>query len=253
MLVYSWVVHQYLQTVCTTRGNTVPPERDKSLRYPPGTLMGLSALVICMAFLVHNINALYIEPNFLGFKDPRIDYADLDKLKNALGSLPWRLSGLGHLLSGFACVVLGLSARQLFRDSRLAAARLLPGAGLVAGVGFLLTAITDQAGAGAVKLLAAQNPELEDAAYLSLSIVRIIFNCLAQVGLGWFAWQLGFCGLKTGMLPRGFCWFGYLSGLTGLLMAVTFIPTYLLTVLLWSGWLAVLMLQRAVVSAARDA
>lgn len=218
----------------------------KISRYQPATLMGLAALVICTAFLVHNVNALYVEPNILGFKDPRVDYADLAKLKNALGSLPWRLSGFGHLLSGFACVVLGLAARQWFRDSKLAAARLLLGAGLVAGVGFLLTAITDQAGSAAVKLLSAQNPELDDAAYLSLSIVRIIFNCLAQVGLGWFAWQLSFCGLKTGMLPKAFCWFGFLSGFTGLIMAVTFIPTYLLTVLIWSGWLAVLMLRRAV-------
>jgi len=208
--------------------------------------MGVAALVICFAFLVHNINALYVEPNLLGFRDPRVDYADLAKLKNALGSLPWRLSGFGHLLSGFACVVLGFAARQLFRDSKLAAARLLLGAGLVAGVGFLLTAITDQAGAAAVKLLAAQNPGLDEAAYLSLSIVRIIFNCLAQVGLGWFAWQLSYCGRKTGMLPKAFCWFGYLSGFSGLLMALSFIPTYLLTVLLWSGWLAVLMLRRAV-------
>lgn len=222
------------------------PERDKSFRYPPELVAGLAALVICAAFLVHNINALYIEPNFLGFKDPRVDYADLAKLKNALGSLPWRLSGFGHLLSGFACVVLGLSARQLFRDSKLAAVRLLPAAGLVAGAGFLLTAITDQAGSGAVKLLSAQNPELGDAAYLSLCIVRIIFNCLAQVGLGWFAWQLSFSGLRTGMLPKVFCWFGYLSGFSGLVMAVTFIPAYLLAVLIWSGWLTIVMLRRAV-------
>lgn len=210
--------------------------------------MGLAALVICTAFLIHNVNALYVEPNFLGFKDPRVDYADLAKLKNALGSLPWRLSGFGHLLSGFACVVLGLSARQLFRDSKLAAASLLPGAGVVAGVGFLLTAITDQAGSGAVKLLSVRNPELEDAAYLSLSIGRIIFNCLAQVGLGWFAWQLSFCGLRTRMLPKTFCYFGFLSGFTGLIMALTFIPAYLLTVLIWSGWLAVLMFQRVVLA-----
>lgn len=210
--------------------------------------MGLAALVICTAFLIHNVNALYVEPNFLGFKDPRVDYADLAKLKNALGSLPWRLSGFGHLLSGFACVVLGLSARQLFRDSKLAAASLLPGAGVIAGVGFLLTAITDQAGSGAVKLLSVRNPELEDAAYLSLSIGRIIFNCLAQVGLGWFAWQLSFCGLRTRMLPKTFCYFGFLSGFTGLIMALTFIPAYLLTVLIWSGWLAVLMFQRVVLA-----
>ena len=217
----------------------------KTPEYQPATLMGLAALFICTAFLVHNINALYIEPNFLGFRDPRVDYADLAKLKNALGSLPWRLSGFGHLLSGFACVVLGMSARQLFRDSKRTAVRLLPGAGIVAGAGFLLTAITDQAGSAAVKLLSARNPELADAAYLSLSIVRIIFNCLAQVGLGWFAWQLSYCGLRTGMLTKAFCWFGYLSGFTGLIMGLTFIPIYLQTVLIWSGWLAFLMLRRA--------
>ena len=70
-----------------------------------------------------------------------------------------------------------------------------------------------------------------------------------SVGLGWFAWQLSYCGLRTGMFPKAFCWFGYLSGFTGLLMAVTFIPTYLLMVLLWSGWLAVIMLRRAVSAA----
>jgi hypothetical protein len=109
----------------------VLPEPHKSSRDLPITLAGLAALLICAAFLVHNINALYVEPNFLGFRNPRVDYADLDKLRNALGSLPWRLSGFGHLLSGFACVVLGLSTRQLFRESKPVAGALLPGLSLV--------------------------------------------------------------------------------------------------------------------------
>ena len=37
----------------------------------------------------------------------------------------------------------------------------------------------------------------------------------------------------------------YLSGFTGLIMGLTFIPIYLQTVLIWSGWLAFLMLRRA--------
>jgi hypothetical protein len=206
---------------------------------------GWAAAVIFLAFLVHNVNALYIEPTFLGFKDPAVDYANVAKLKNAIGSLPWTLSGLGHLFSGFACVVLGLAARQMFRDYKSAAGRLLLGAGFVAGIGFLLTGIADLAGNGAVKVLVAQNPDLERGAYLAASVARIVYNGLAQVGLGWFAWQLSWCAGKTGMLPKSFCWFGYLSGFSGLAMGVIFLPLYLQLVLIWAGWLAVLMWRRA--------
>ena len=206
---------------------------------------GYAAAVIFLAFLVHNVNAWYIEPTYLGFTNPAVDYANLDKLKNAFGSVFWTLSGLGHFFSGFACVVLALTGRQLFLDSRPAAGRLLLGSGLVAAVGFFLTGIADVAGGGAVQLLSAQNPDVGRAAYLSASIGRIAYNCLAQVGLGWFAWQLSWCGLKTGTLPKSFCWFGYLSGLSGLVMGITFFPVYLQFVLLWSGWLAVIMMRRA--------
>ena len=103
-----------------------------------------------------------MEPTYLGFKNPAVDYANLDKLKNAIGSVPWTLSGLGHFFSGFACVVLALTGRQMFRDYQSAAGRLLLGAGFVAGIGFFLTGIR-LAGGGAVKLLSAQNPDLERA------------------------------------------------------------------------------------------
>ena len=210
---------------------------------------GWAAAVIFAAFLIHNVNALYVEPTFLGFKNPAVDYANVDKLKNAIGSVPWTLSGLGHFFSGFACIVLALTGRQMFRDYKSAAGRLLLGAGFVAGIGFFLTGIADLAGGGAVKLLAAQNPDLERAAYLGASVSRIVYNCMAQVGLGWFAWQLSWCALKTGTLPKSFCWFGYLSGLSGLAMGVTFFPVYLQLVLIWSGWLAFLMWRRAALPA----
>ena len=214
---------------------------------------GWAAAVIFVAFLIHNVNALYVEPTFLAFKNPAVDYANVDKLKNAVGSVPWTLSGLGHLFSGFACIVLALTSRRMFRDPESAAGRLLLGAGFVAGIGFFLTGISDVAGGGAVRLLSAQNPELERAAYLAASISRIVYNCMAQVGLGWFAWQLSWCALKTGMLPKSFCWFGYLSGLSGLAMGVTFFPVYLQLVLIWSGWLAVIMWRRAGLPAVRPA
>lgn len=209
-----------------------------------------AAAVIFLAFLIHNVNALYVEPTYLGFRNPAVDYANIDKLKNAIGSVPWTLSGLGHFFSGFACVVLALTGRQLFRDYKSAAGRLLLGAGFVAGIGFFLTGIADLAGNGAVKLLAAQNPDLERGAILAASISRIVYNCMAQVGLGWFAWQLSWCALKTGMLPKSFCWFGYLSGFSGLVMGVIFFPVYLQLVLVWAGWLAVLMWRQAARTAA---
>ena len=204
---------------------------------------GFAALVIMLAFAMHNLNALYIEPNYLGFEDPRVDYAKIEKLRNAMGSIPWTLSGIGHFLSGFAAVVLGLVCRQMFRDYKLAAGRLLLGAGLMAGAGFLLTGIADLMGGQAVRILSAQNPDLEGAAYIATSIGRIVFNGLAQVGLGWFAWQLSWCGLKTGTLPKAFCYFGYLSGFSGLLMGVFFLPVYLYLVLIWSAWLTFTLLR----------
>ena len=35
----------------------------------------IASLIIFGAFLIHNVNALYIEPNILGFKDPRVHAA----------------------------------------------------------------------------------------------------------------------------------------------------------------------------------
>ena len=141
---------------------------------------------------------------------------------------------------------IGTSVTALWSScAALLAGRLLLGAGFVAAIGFFLTGIADLAGNGAVKLLAAQNPDLERGAYLAASISRIVYNCMAQVGLGWFAWQLSWCGLKTGLLPKGFCRFGYLSGLSGLVMGVIFFPVYLQLVLIWAGWLAVIMWRQA--------
>jgi len=204
---------------------------------------GYGALLIFLAFLMHNLNAWYIEPNFLGFEDPRTDYANAGKLRNAMGSVPWMLSGFGHFVSGFGAVALGLAASELFRSSRPVAGRLALGAGLLSGAGFMLTGIADMMGGQALGLLASQNESQMTAIYLAGSIMRIGFNGLAIVALGWFAVQLSWCGLTTRRLPKGFCYFGFVAGATGLVMAFAYIPLYLSVYPVYALWLALTFLR----------
>jgi hypothetical protein len=203
---------------------------------------GIAALVIFLAFAVHNVNAAYIEPRYLGFAT-YADYADLGKLMNASRAWPWLLSGLGHVASGFAMVVLTMGVHAMYRDGHPAAALIAMGAGLLSAAGFLLLGLSHVIGRQTLLLLADANPGLRESAYMTATVSRILFNALAQVGLGWFAVQLSWCGMRTRTLPAGFGWYGYLSGAAGLVMAVAYIPFYLFTVLVWALWLGVLLLR----------
>jgi hypothetical protein len=204
---------------------------------------GVAALLIFAAFAMHNLNGAWIEPRYLGF-DSYADYAKLDKLMNASRAVPWLLSGLGHVASGFAMVVLALFAGVHYRERCPIAALLATAAGLLAATGFLLLGLSHVIGRQTLFLLTDANPAMRDPAYMTVTIVRIICNGLAQVGLGWFAVQLSWCGLRTGDLPRAFAWYGYLSGTAGLLMAIAYVPIYLYTVLLWAPWLGILLLRQ---------
>lgn len=204
---------------------------------------GYAALVIGLAFAMHNLNGGYIEPTYLGFAG-YADYADLAKLMNASRAWPWLLSGLGHVASGFAMVILGLGTYAAYRTRQPAAALIALGAGLLAAAGFLLLGMSHVIGRQTLFLLADANPGMKESAYMAATVVRITFNGLAQVGLGWFAVQLSWCGLQTGTLPKTFCWYGFLSGAAGLLMAIAYIPVYLFTVLLWALWLSIILLRR---------
>jgi hypothetical protein len=206
---------------------------------------GFAALIIFAAFAMHNLNAGFIEPRYLGFES-YADYALLPKLENASRTLPWLLSGLGHVLSGFAMVILALGVYTMFRDARPIAALIALSAGLLAAVGFLLLGMSHVIGRQTLFLLTDANPAMRDSAYMTATVVRILFNGLAQVGLGWFAVELSWCSLKTRALPRPFVLYGFLSGGAGLLMAFAYIPIYLYTVLIWALWLGLLLLRHPV-------
>ncbi len=204
---------------------------------------GYAALVIGLAFAMHNLNGAWIEPKYLGFAS-YADYADLAKLMNASRAWPWLLSGLGHVASGFAMVILALGAWAAYRSHRPAAALIALAAGLLSAAGFLLLGLSHVIGRQSLFLLADANPDLGESAYMAATVMRITVNGLAQVGLGWFAVQLSWCGLKTSTLPKAFCWYGILSGAAGLLMAIAYIPVYLFTVLLWAPWPGIILLRR---------
>lgn len=206
---------------------------------------GWAALVVGLAFAVHNVNGAWIEPRYLGFSG-YADYADLGKLMNASRAWPWLASGLGHVATGFAMVILALGVHARFRAARPAAASVALAAGMLSATGFLLTGISHVIGRQTLLLLAEANPGHAETAYLAATVVRIWVNGLAQIGLGWFALQVSWCGLKTGTLPRAFCGYGFVSGAAGLVMAVAYVPVYLFTVLLWAPWLGVLLLRRTI-------
>jgi len=205
---------------------------------------GIAALVIGTAFAIHNLNGAWIEPRYLGFASYN-DYADLAKLQNASRALPWLFSGLGHVASGFAMVVLALGVYLGYHARLPYAALLALCAGLLAAAGFLLLGLSHVIGRQVLFLLTDANPPMRDPAYMATTLARIWFNGLAQVGLGAFAVVLSWCGWRTATLPKAFVAFGYLSGAAGLLMAVAYVPIYLFTVLVWSLWLGILLLRQS--------
>ncbi len=207
-----------------------------------------AAAVIAAAFAMHNLNGAWIEPRYLGFGS-YADYADLAKLQAASRAWPWLLSGIGHVASGFAVVILGLATGRRYQERLPEAALVATAAALLAGTGFLLVGISHVIGRQTLFLLAdANSSALRDVAYTAATVVRIWVNALAQIGLGWFAVQLAWCGRKTGELPRSFVGFSFFSGACGLLMAVAYIPVYLYTVLIWAAWLVIVWPRRPAVA-----
>ena len=203
----------------------------------------VAAFLIVLGMLIHNLNALYLEPTFLGFEDKAKDYADMSKIENAQWSFSFTSSGTSHIVVGFSMMILGLYLSEFFRSATPIASKLIMIAAMLCGVGFLMTGISDIPGTVYGRLLIGQNLEYKTDVLLMTTIFRGMVNILAIAGLGWFAGQISWCAIKTGAFPKGFAYFGYLNILPGIASFI-FPPigfAYIQLLPLWMLWLALLI------------
>lgn len=202
------------------------------------TAATVAAFLIVVGMLIHNLNGRYLEPTFLGFEDP-MDYADMAKIENALWSFSFLSSGISHIVVGFSFMILGLFLSEYFSKAVPIGAKLTFIAAMLAGLGFLLTGISDIPGTLYGQLLREQNPEFNTNILLMTTIFRGVVNVLAIAGLGWFAGQVAWCGGQTGTFSRGFRVFGYINVFPGIVSFI-FPPAgfvYIQLLPLWMLWL----------------
>ena len=213
---------------------------------PVDRTAALAATVILLAFIIHNINAWYVEPQIFGFTNPAEDYADLDKLRVARVSWQWALSGFGHFVTGFAMVVLGVCLYERFSRICPRRAKITLLAAAIAAVGFLMRGISDITVRIVVDLLLAANPGHDEPVLISASALYGLVNTLAVVGLGWFMISLARCAAHGEAAGKAFRWFSYLVGLIGV-AAVSGLPLYLTPFLIWLIWLNLILWQGGLV------
>ena len=220
---------------------TVPPVPDITVARRHASI---AALVMAVCFTVHAVNGLVVERFFLGF-ETYTDYADVDKLRDALGSPAWLTSGFAHLVTGVAVVVLGTNLARIVGGSSNGSrtiAEYLRYASLAAGVGFTLLGVADVQGSQTVKLLADQNPELDRTAFLVLSVIVPVVNGLAIVALGWVILLFARYARREGTgVPGWFVVLSYVAGASGLLIAIAYVPVYLFLFLAWLWCLTALL------------
>ena len=199
----------------------------------------VAAFFIVVGFLIHNLNALWLEPNYLGFEDKARDYADMAKIENALWSFSFLSSGISHIVVGFAMMFLGLGVSDLFRGAHPGAARLILLSAVLSGTGFLLTGISDIPGTLYGGILRDLNPDYNVTILLISTMFRGIVNVLAITALGWFAGQVAWCTLKTGLFPKWFGYYGWVNVLPGV-MSLVFPPAGFAYIQLYPVWMATL-------------
>ena len=202
-----------------------------------------AAWLIVGCMLIHNMNALWLEPTYLGFVDKAKDYGDMSKILDAQFSFSFLTSGSAHIVCGFSVLVLGLGLHNRFRDRHPVGAQLLMVAALLSGIGFLLTGISDIPGAVYAKILREQNPDYAATIMVINTLIRSVVNVLAIVGLSWLAGQLAWLTRQTREFPRWFVWYGWLMVLPGLL-SFPFPPAgfiYLQLTIVWAAALAIFL------------
>jgi hypothetical protein len=208
----------------------------------PSRWLAYAAFVIAAAFTMHSLNGLIIERTVLHLKTFN-DYASVPLLKGAIGSWPWRLSGLGHLLSGFAMVVVALELRRWMDDRDWHQARAVQAFALLSATGFLLNGIASGLGAQVVHLLSTQNPADADSAIVTYSFVVPVVNGLAIVCLGVVVILIARFAAEQGIFGRGFVIYSWITGVAGLVMAFAYLPAYLFLDLIWLLWFGVGVLR----------
>lgn len=202
----------------------------------------VAAFLIVAGMLIHNLNALYLEPMFLGFEDKAADYADMAKIEDALWSFSFTSSGIAHIVVGFSLMILALFLSEFLRSTTPIGARLTFIAGMLAGLGFLLTGIADIPGAVYAGLIRGQNPAHNTEILLMATIFRSFVNVLAIVGLGWFAGQLSWCAMRAGFLPKWVRIFGWINVLPGI-FSLIFPPAGFAYIQLVPVWMLMLGLN----------
>jgi hypothetical protein len=199
----------------------------------------VAAFLIVAGMIIHNINANYVEPYLYGFEDKATDYGDMAKIEATIGEYPFVSSGFAHMIVGFSFMILGVYLSEFFRRATPVGSRLLFVAAMLAGLGFLLTGISDIPGTAYATLLRELNPDFNTDILLMTTLVRGIVNTLAIMGLGWFAGQVAWCAHRTDGFSRGFRIFGWLNTLPGI--AAVFSPifgfAYLVLLPFWMLWL----------------
>jgi hypothetical protein len=164
-----------------------------------------AAFLVLFGMLIHNMNAFWLEPTYLGFKDPAVDYADMSKIQNAVESCTlsqpqlcsFKYSGTAHMVNGLLLIVLAIAALNLLRTRTPILAQFTCAAAFVSGLGFLLTGISDIPGTAYASLLRDINPDYNDTILLITTMIRGVVNIMAITGLGLFAAFFGYASLKS--------------------------------------------------------
>jgi hypothetical protein len=199
----------------------------------------IAAFLIVAGMLIHNLNALYLEPYTLGFEDKAKDYGDMAKIENAIWSFSFTSSGTTHIVVGFSLMILGLFMSEFYKRSLPIAAKLVYLSAVLSGLGFLLTGISDIPGTVYGGILRDLNPDQNTEILLMTTIFRGMVNILAITALGWFAGMIAWCAGKTDTFTKGFRIYGWFIVLPGI-MSLIFPPAgfaYIQLLPLWMLWL----------------
>jgi len=207
----------------------------------------IASFIILLGMLIHNLNAGYLEPTFLGFVDKARDYGDMSKIQNAIEACSldalhlcsFKYSGFAHMINGLLLMLLGVAVLNVFRFSSPVIAQLAFVAAFLSGIGFLTTGVSDIPGTVYASLLRGLNPDHNDALLLMTTMIRGIANMIAITGLGFFAAFTGRAALTSGLFSKWGARYGFvllLPGLGGLISPI-FGFMYIALIVPWLLWL----------------